>query len=73
MFESLSLGFVHFSNILQAGGALDFVVAILGWYMLVVIMMAEMRWTVNLPVGDLTHYWHKTDIEIAAMENEKKD
>lgn len=36
-------------------------------------MMAEMRWTVNLPVGDLTHYWHKTDIEIAAMENEKKD
>ena len=57
----------------KAGGALNFVVAILGWYMLIVIMMAEMRWTVNLPVGDLTHYWQKTDIEIAAMENEKKD
>lgn len=50
-----------------------FVVACLGWYMLVVIMMAEMRWSVSLPVGDLSHYWRKTDIEIAAMENEKKD
>lgn len=65
--------FLHYPNRSQAGGALNFVVAILGWYMLIVIMMAEMRWTVNLPVGDLTHYWQKTDIEIAAMENEKKD
>lgn len=57
----------------QAGGALLFVVAMLGWYMLVVIMAAEMRWSVNLPVGDLSHFWAKTDVELAAMENEKKD
>lgn len=58
---------------LQAGGALLFIVAMLGWYMLVVIMAAEMRWSVNLPVGDLSHYWARTDVELATMENEKKD
>jgi succinate-acetate transporter protein len=57
----------------QAGGALLFIVAMLGWYMLFVIMAAEMRWSVNLPVGDLSHYWRKTDVELAAMENEKRD
>lgn len=57
----------------QAGGALLFIVGILGWYMLVVIMAAEMRWSVKLPVGDLSHYWKKTDVELAAMENEKRD
>lgn len=41
--------------------------------MLFVIMAAEMRWSVNLPVWDLSHYWHKTDVELAAMENEKKE
>jgi hypothetical protein len=61
------------SNSIQAGGGINFVVAVLGWYMLIVIMMAEMRWSINLPVGDLSHYWNKTDIEIAAMENEKND
>ncbi|KAH7390733.1 GPR1/FUN34/yaaH family-domain-containing protein [Pyrenochaeta sp. MPI-SDFR-AT-0127] len=57
----------------KAGGALLFVVAMLGWYMLFVIMVAEMRWSVNLPVGDLSHYWRRTDVELATMENEKKD
>ncbi|KAH7080806.1 GPR1/FUN34/yaaH family-domain-containing protein [Paraphoma chrysanthemicola] len=57
----------------KAGGALLFVVAMLGWYMLFVIMAAEMRWSVNLPVGDLSHYWQKTDVELAAMENGKRD
>ncbi|CAO2654365.1 Nn.00g110980.m01.CDS01 [Neocucurbitaria sp. VM-36] len=57
----------------KAGGALLFIVAILGWYMLFVIMAAEMRWSVNLPVWDLSHYWKKTDVELAVMENEKKD
>jgi len=37
-----------------------------------VMMAAEMRW-LNLPVGDLSHYWKTTDVELAAMENEKKD
>jgi hypothetical protein len=50
-----------------------FIVAILGWYMLFVIMAAEMRWSVNLPVGDLSHYWRKTDVELAVMENEKRE
>ena len=47
--------------------------AMLGWYMLVVIMAAEMRWTLSLPVGDLSHYWRTTDVELAAMDNEKKE
>lgn len=45
----------------------------LGWYMIFVMMAAEMRWTLNLPVFDLSHYWRSTDVELAAMENEKKD
>jgi len=45
----------------------------LGWYMLFVIMAAEMRWSVNLPVGDLSHFWRKTDVELATMENEKRE
>jgi hypothetical protein len=50
-----------------------FITAMLGWYMLFVIMAAEMRWSVCLPVGDLSHYWAKTDVELATMENQKKD
>ncbi|KAF2195148.1 hypothetical protein K469DRAFT_543938 [Zopfia rhizophila CBS 207.26] len=58
----------------KAGGALLFIVAVLGWYMLFVIMAAEMRWTVSLPVGDLSRFWKRTDVELAAMEHsEKKD
>ncbi|KAF2108381.1 plasma membrane ammonium transporter [Lophiotrema nucula] len=57
----------------KAGGALLFIVAVLGWYMIFVMMAAEMRWTVNLPVGDLSHFWRGTDVELAAMENEKRD
>ena len=41
--------------------------------MIIVMMAAEMRVTVNLPVGDLSHFWRQTDVELAAMENEKKD
>jgi uncharacterized protein len=45
----------------------------LGWYMIFVMMAVEMRWTISLPVGDLSHYWRKTDVELATMEAEKKD
>jgi hypothetical protein len=41
--------------------------------MIFVIMAAEMRWTVRLPVGDLSGYWRSADVELATMENEKKD
>ncbi|KAK3311556.1 GPR1/FUN34/yaaH family-domain-containing protein [Chaetomium strumarium] len=52
----------------KAGGALLFVVAALGWYMCFIIMAGEMRITLNLPVGDLSHLWPKTDVELAAAE-----
>jgi hypothetical protein len=57
----------------QAGAALLFIVGLLGWYMLFVIMAAEMRWRVCPPVGDLSQYWGSTDVEIGALEGEKKD
>ncbi|KAI4931784.1 hypothetical protein J4E85_004381 [Alternaria conjuncta] len=57
----------------KAGGALLFIVGLLGWYMLFVIMAAEMRWSVCPPVGDLSKYWAKTDVEIGANASEKKD
>jgi len=57
----------------KGGGALLFIVGMLGWYMIFVMMAAEMRWTVSLPVGDLSHYWRRTDVELAAMENEKRE
>lgn len=56
-----------------AGGALLFIVGFLGWYMLFVIMAAEMRLAVNMPVGDTTHFFKKTDVELAALESTKKD
>lgn len=34
-------------------------------------MAAEMRMTLKLPVGDLSHFWPKSDIELAEMELEK--
>lgn len=43
----------------QAGAALLFVVAILGWYMTFVIMSYEMKMGLKLPVGDLSHFWPK--------------
>ena len=51
----------------QTGGAIFFVLALLGWYMTFVMMAAEMRITVNLPVGDLSHFW-PADMELAEME-----
>ena len=56
----------------QAGGALIFVVAMLGWYMTFIIMAGEMRLSLNLPVGDLSHFWPRTDVDLAAAEAETK-
>lgn len=52
----------------QGGGALLFIVAALGWYMCFIIMAGEMRITLNLPVGDLSHLWPRTDVELATAE-----
>lgn len=40
---------------------------ILGWYITVVMIAAEMRMTVKLPVGDLSHFWPKSP-ELVDME-----
>ena len=48
-----------------------FVVATLGWYMCFIIMAGEMRIPIKLPVGDLSHLWPRTDVELGA--NDKED
>ncbi|CAK7234930.1 hypothetical protein SBRCBS47491_009117 [Sporothrix bragantina] len=48
----------------KAGGALLFVVAALGWYMCFIIMAGEMRMKIRLPVGDLSHFWPSTDVDL---------
>ena len=52
----------------QAGGALCFIVAILGWYITVVMMAVEMRVSISLPVGDLSYLWPRSDIDLAELE-----
>ncbi|CZR69343.1 related to plasma membrane ammonium transporter (Ato3) [Phialocephala subalpina] len=52
----------------KAGGGMFFVLALLGYYITVVMMAAEMRITVNLPVGDLSHFWPNPEKELADME-----
>ncbi|KAI0190716.1 GPR1/FUN34/yaaH family-domain-containing protein [Xylaria flabelliformis] len=63
---TLKINVVFASIFGLAGGALLFVVAALGWYMTFIIMAGEMRITLNLPVGDLSRFWPRTDIPIAA-------
>ncbi|KAI1818239.1 GPR1/FUN34/yaaH family-domain-containing protein [Poronia punctata] len=53
----------------KTGGAIIFAVSLLGWYMTFVIMAGEMRISVNFPVGDLSHFWPSTDVELAAREH----
>ncbi|KAG9525111.1 hypothetical protein KCU99_g1928, partial [Aureobasidium melanogenum] len=57
-------------NLQIAGGALLFVVAALGWYITFVIMAAEMRLGINFPVGDLSHLWPATDVELTEIEKQ---
>jgi len=38
-----------------------------------VIMAAEMRLCTALPVGDLSHFWPRTDIEMATAEKADKE
>jgi len=45
-------------------------VAALGWYMCIVMMAAEMRMNVKLPVGDLSHFWPRTDIGLGDAEKQ---
>jgi len=54
----------------HAGGALYFIVAILGWYVTFVMMAIEMRLSIKLPVGDLSHFWPRTDVDLADLEKQ---
>ncbi|KIW28680.1 hypothetical protein, variant [Cladophialophora immunda] len=54
----------------KTGGALLFIVGCLGWYMTFVMMAAEMRLAIKLPVGDLSHFWPKTDVEMGRAEKQ---
>lgn len=47
-----------------------FVVGALGWYMIFVMMAAEMRMAISLPVGDLSHFWPRTDVEMGRAEKQ---
>ncbi|KAK5132594.1 hypothetical protein LTR08_008793 [Meristemomyces frigidus] len=62
--------YVLAGHLQKAGGALLFVTAALGWYMTLVIMCAEMRFGVNLPVGDLSHFWPTTDVSLSDAEKQ---
>ena len=35
-----------------------------------VMMAAEMRLPISLPVGDLSHFWPQTDVELGGAEKE---
>ncbi len=47
-----------------------FVVGMLGWYITFVMMAAEMRLTLKLPVGDLSHLWPRSDVDLAELEKQ---
>lgn len=42
-------------TIAQAGGAVGFIVAIIGWYLLLALMLTTVDFPFDLPVGDLSH------------------
>ncbi|KXL47644.1 hypothetical protein M433DRAFT_152715 [Acidomyces richmondensis BFW] len=62
--------YVTAGHLQTAGGALLFIVAALGWYMCIVMMAAEMRMNVKLPVGDLSHFWPRTDVGLGDAEKQ---
>ncbi|KAI1363506.1 GPR1/FUN34/yaaH family-domain-containing protein [Xylaria arbuscula] len=64
-FKVAAADFETAGKLQKAGGALLFVVAALGWYMTFIIMAGEMRITLNLPVGDLSRFWPRTDVDLA--------
>ncbi|KAF2173512.1 hypothetical protein M409DRAFT_61888 [Zasmidium cellare ATCC 36951] len=56
-----------------AAGALLFVVSILGWWIVVAMMAAEMRIGINVPIGDLSHFWADTKAAEAVHDVEKQE
>ena len=37
-----------------------------------IMMAAEMRLKINLPVGDLSHLWPRTDVEMGRAERDEE-
>jgi len=62
--------YVMAGHLQKTGGAFLFVVGLLGWYMTFVMMAAEMRLAISLPVGDLSHFWPRTDVELGQVEKQ---
>jgi hypothetical protein len=50
-----------------------FVVALLGWYITVVMMSAELGIRTKLPVGDLSHLWASSPNKTAAERERKQN
>ncbi|KAI1355538.1 GPR1/FUN34/yaaH family-domain-containing protein [Xylaria sp. FL0043] len=48
----------------KAGASLLFVDGLLGWYACFAMMAAEMRLPLSLPLGDLSHFWSTTNMQI---------
>ncbi|KAI1282910.1 GPR1/FUN34/yaaH family-domain-containing protein [Xylaria sp. FL0933] len=48
----------------KAGASLLFVDGLLGWYACFAMMVAEMRLPLSLPLGDLSHFWPNTNVQI---------
>jgi hypothetical protein len=40
------------------------------WYMTFVMMAAEMRLGIDFPVGDLSHFWPRTDVTLGEAEKQ---
>ncbi|TVY48318.1 Protein alcS [Lachnellula occidentalis] len=52
----------------KAGAGMFFAVALLGYYMTVAMIAAELQIPLKLPVGDLSYLWPKSDVESAELE-----
>ncbi|EPE06961.1 plasma membrane protein [Ophiostoma piceae UAMH 11346] len=66
-----SLGdFETAARLQKAAGALLFSAAVFGWYITTIIIAGEMRFPLPLPVGDLSHLWPDTNLELADEKRE---
>ncbi|KAF7190754.1 Protein alcS [Pseudocercospora fuligena] len=72
-FKTGSGDYVMAGQLQKAGGALLFVVSVLGWWIVVAMMAAEMQLGVNIPVGDLSCYWPDAKRAKAVEDVEKQE
>jgi hypothetical protein len=57
----------------HAGGALAFVICLLGWYLFTVLVLAAVDFPLQLPVGDLSGYVKGASDRRAAKEGRSRD